>query len=92
MALREQELTQKPRTLRVKVVDKSKEGEPVVNIKMPVRVVKFGMKMAKAFSPQMKDVDVDWDAITELIEDGTVGKIVDVDDEAEHKTIEIWVE
>ena len=92
MALREQELTQKPRTLRMKVVDKLKASEPVVNIKMPVRVVKFGMKMAKAFSPQMKDVELDWDAITAMIEDGTIGKIVDIDDEAEHKTIEIWVE
>ena len=92
MALRAQELRQKPRSLRVKVVDKSKEGEPVVNIKMPVKVVKFGMEMAKAFSPQMKDVDVDWDAITEMIEDGIVGKIVEVDDEAQHKAVEIWVE
>ena len=93
MAIREQELTQKPRTLRIKVVDWSKEGEPVANIRMPIRVVKFGMKMARAFSPQMKDLDVDWDAIIEMIEDNdTVGKIVDVEDEAEKKTVEVWVE
>jgi len=93
MAIRKQELTHKPRTLRIKVVDRSKEGEPVANIRMPIRVVKFGMKMARAFSPQMKDLDVDWDAIIEMIEDNdTVGKIVDVEDEVEKKTVEVWVE
>jgi len=93
MAIREQELTQKPRTLRIKVVDRSKEGEPIADIRMPIRVVKFGMRMARAFSPQMKDLDVDWDAIIEMIEDiDTVGKIVDVEDEAEKKSVEVWVE
>jgi len=93
MAIREQELTQKPRTLRIKVVDRSKEGEPIADIRMPIRVVKFGMGMARAFSPQMKDLDVDWDAIIEMIEDNdTVGKIVDVEDEAEKKSVEVWVE
>jgi hypothetical protein len=93
MAIREQELTQKPRTLRIKVVDRSKEGEPIADIRMPIRVVKFGMRMARAFSPQMKDLDVDWDAIIEMIEDNdTVGNIVDVEDEAEKKSVEVWVE
>ena len=92
MAVQEQELKQKPRTLRVRVVDKAKDGEPVVNIRMPIRVVKFGMKMARAFSPQMNEVDVDWDAIAVAIEDGELGEIVDVEDEAEKKTVEVWVE
>jgi hypothetical protein len=92
MAVQGRELKQKPRTLRVRVVDKAKDGQPVVNIRMPIRVVKFGMKMAKAFSPQMNEVDVDWDAIAVAIEDGEIGKIVDVEDEAEKKTVEVWVE
>jgi hypothetical protein len=92
MAVQDQELEQKPRSLRVRVVDNSKEGHPAVNINMPIRVVKFGMKMAKTFAPQMKDANLDWDAITAMIEEGERGKIVDVEDEAEHKTIEVWVE
>jgi hypothetical protein len=92
MAVQEHEVAGRPKTLHVRVVDKAKEGEPVVNIKMPVGVVKFGMKMAKTFSPQMKDVDIDWDAIGEMVEHGELGKIVDVDDEAEHKTVEVWLE
>jgi hypothetical protein len=43
-------------------------------------------------SPQAKDLELDWDNITEMIDEGAEGKIVEVDDEAEHKTVEVWVE
>jgi hypothetical protein len=92
MAMQDQELGQKTRSLRIRVVDHSKEGDPAVNIRVPSRVVKFGMRMAKTFSPQMKDANLDWDAISAMVEEGEIGKIVDVEDEAEHKTIEVWVE
>jgi hypothetical protein len=78
--------------LRVKVVDHTKEGRPAVNIKVPIGVVKWGMKMAQAFSPQMKDVDLDWDSIDAMVHEGETGKIVEVEDEAEHKTIEVCLE
>ena len=78
--------------LRVKVVDHTKEGRPAVNIKVPVGVVKWGMKMAQAFSPQVKDVNFDWNSIDAMVQEGETGKIVEVEDEAEHKTIEVWLE
>ncbi len=78
--------------LRVKVVDQAKEGRPAVNIKVPISVVKWGMKMAQAFSPQMRDVNLDWNSIDAMVEEGETGKIVEVEDEAEHKTIEVWLE
>ncbi len=78
--------------LRVRVVDHAKEGRPAVNIKVPIGVVKWGLKMAQAFSPQMKDVDLDWNSIDAMVRDGEAGKIVEVEDEAEHKTIEVWLE
>lgn len=84
-----------PRTvkhLRVKVVDHLKEGEPAVNIKIPIGIVNFGMKMAKAFSPEMKDVEVDWDSVASAVEQGEAGKLVEVEDEANHKTVEVWIE
>jgi hypothetical protein len=84
--------SRKARFLRVKVVDHTKPGRAAININMPIDVVKWGMKMAKAFSPQMKDVDLDWDSIAAMVQEGAQGKIVDVEDEAEHKTVEIWVE
>jgi hypothetical protein len=80
------------KSLRIKVVDTAKDGRPAVNIKVPIGVVKFGMKMAQAFSPEVKNANLDWDSISAMIEEGELGKIVEVEDEAEHKTIEVWVE
>ena len=50
------------------------------------------MKMAQAFSPEMKDADLDWESITGMIQEGEQGKIVEVEDEVHHKTVEVWVE
>lgn len=82
----------KAKSLRITVVDKTKDGRPAVNIRLPIGVVRWGMKMAQAFSPQMKEANLDWDSITAMIQEGAEGKLVDVDDEAEHKHVEIWVE
>jgi hypothetical protein len=75
--------------LRVRVVE---AGRPTVNVKVPIGVAKWGMKMARAFSPEMKDADLDWDSITALIQEGEQGKIVEVEDEVNHKTVEVWME
>lgn len=83
---------QKAKILRVRVVDHGKEGKPAVNVRMPIGIVKWGMKMARAYSPEMKDVDIDWDEIDQMIKSGELGKLVEVEDEAEHKTVEVWLE
>jgi hypothetical protein len=79
----------KARLLRVRVVE---VGHPTVNVKVPIGVAKWGMKMAQAFSPEMKDANLDWDSITAMIQEGGQGKIVEVEDEVDHKTVEVWVE
>jgi hypothetical protein len=80
------------RYLRVRVVDHAKDGRPAVNIKVPIGVVKWGMKMAQAFSPHMKDVNLDWNSLDAMVEEGATGEIVEVEDEAQHKTIKISLE
>lgn len=87
-----QDPEEKARFLRVRVVDTAKEGRPAVNINLPMGVVKWGMKMAQAFSPEVQSANLDWDSISAMIQQGAEGKIVDVEDEAQHKTIEVWVE
>jgi hypothetical protein len=79
----------KAQFLRVRVVE---AGHPTVNVKVPIGVAKWGMKMAQAFSPEMKDANLDWDSITAIIQEGEQGKIVEVEDEVDHKTVEVWVE
>jgi hypothetical protein len=75
--------------LRVQVVE---DGHQAVNVKVPIGVAKWGMKMAQAFSPEMKNANLDWDRISAMIQEGEQGKLVEVEDEADHKTVEVWVE
>ena len=79
----------KARLLRVRVVEVGRSGPMRV---VPIGVAKWGMKMAQAFSPEMKDANLDWDSITAIIQEGEQGKIVEVEDEVDHKTVEVWVE
>jgi hypothetical protein len=79
----------KAKLLRVRVLE---DGHPTVNVKVPIGVAKWGMKMAQAFSPEMKDANLDWESITAVIQEGEQGKIVEVEDEVDHKTVEVRVE
>jgi hypothetical protein len=90
--MQRQETENAVKYLRVNVVDHTKEGRPAVNIKVPIGVVKWGMKMAQAFSPRMKDVNLDWNSVDAMVREGATGKIVEVEDEADHRTIEVWLE
>ena len=85
----DREPEKKAKLLRVRVAE---GGHPTVNVKVPIGVAKWGMKMAQAFSPEMKDADLDWDSINAIIQEGEQGKIVEVEDEVDHKTVEVWVE
>jgi hypothetical protein len=80
---------QKAKLLRVRVVE---DGHPTVNVKVPIGVARWGMKVAQAFSPEMKDANLDWESITAIIQEGEQGKIVEVEDEVDHQTVEVWVE
>jgi hypothetical protein len=77
------------KTLRVRVVE---DGHPTVNVRVPIGVARWGMKMARAFSPEMKDANLDWDSIMAILKEGEQGKLVEVEDEVDHKTVEVWVE
>jgi hypothetical protein len=85
----DREPEEKSRFLRIRVVE---DGHPAVNVKVPISVAIWGMKMAQTFSPKMKDVDLDWESITAMIQKGELGKIVEVEDEEQHKTVEVWVD
>ena len=87
-----QPLEKTARYLHVKVVDELKEGRPVVNVRVPTGVVKFGMEMAKTFSPEMRDAKVDWDSVKRMIDEGVLGEITHVEDEGAHKVIDVWLE
>ncbi len=79
------------RWLHVKVIDTNGSGRPV-DVKVPIRLVKWGVKMARTFAPELKDANLDWDAITAMIADGGQGEIVHVEDQEKHQTVDVWTE
>lgn len=87
-----QQAQAKPKYLRVKVVDDLKDGRPAIRVNIPIGLAKFGLRMAQTFSPEMKNVDVDWTSVEAMLDEGVVGEVVHVEDEAEHKTIDVWLE
>ena len=89
----EPEVRPKARYLRVEVVDHTKDDtRPAVKVRVPIGLVRFGLKMAATFSPEMKNANVDWNAIATMIEEGTTGELVHVEDEIEHKTVDVFVD
>jgi hypothetical protein len=86
------ETKQKPTKLCIKVIDHAKGDQPVVNVRLPLGVAKWGMKMAGGFSPEMKDLDIDWESLTAAVEGGARGELVHVEDQEKHQTVDVWVE
>ena len=93
MAVQQVEQTsRKATTLHVKVVDTAAADRPSVNVRLPISMVKFGMKIGQAFSPELRDAKVDWEAVVAAIEQGDLGKIVEIEEPAENRKVEVWVE
>ncbi|MGQ9903299.1 MAG: SHOCT-like domain-containing protein [Anaerolineae bacterium] len=77
------------RWLRVRVTDIT-SGRPKVNVTVPIGLVSVGLKMGARFAPQTEGLD--WKQISEVINSGMVGKIIDVVDEQDGEHVEIFVE
>jgi hypothetical protein len=69
-------------------VDKAK-----VNVTMPIALVRWGMRMipdsAKA---KIEEHEIDLKVVSEALERGLTGKIVDVTDEKKGEHVEVWLE
>ncbi|MFP4661476.1 MAG: SHOCT-like domain-containing protein [Halanaerobiales bacterium] len=79
--------------LRVRV--KAEDDKTKVNVNIPISLVDVGLKIAKAYSPELNSEelkDIDFDEIIKAIKDGAEGKIVDIYDEESNTTVEVFVE
>ena len=75
---------------RIKVL--SAEGDKV-NVQIPLEFAKVALKSGKGFMKidQIDDMNLDLDLILEMIDQGTMGKIVDIES-AEGDIVEIIIE
>jgi len=77
------------RWFRVRVTDLG-TGRTKVNVNLPLGLVKAGIRMAARFSPDIEDMD--WDEIVVAIQEGALGKIVDIEDAEDGEKVEVFVE
>lgn len=78
-----------PRQLRVRITDTS-SGRNKVNVNIPVGVVNIGLKMGARFIPS--DADIDIDQLKTAIDNGDVGKLVELEDTDSGERVEVWLE
>lgn len=78
-----------PRWFRVRVTDID-SGRSKVSVNIPMGLVNAGIKMGARFAPDLEGVD--FNEVSEMINSGAHGKIVDVVDNEEGERVEIFVE
>lgn len=76
--------------LRVRVTD-LRTGQSKANVKIPVSLADFGMKLAARFAPSSID-GLDMNEIIAAMKNGGEEKLVDVEDEEKGEHVEIFIE
>ena len=78
-----------PRWLRIRVAELD-TGKNKVTVNIPFGMVKFGMGMARVFSP--KSQDIDFDSLGDFVQAAVPGMLVDVQDEEDNEHVRIYLE
>jgi hypothetical protein len=76
--------------LRIRVTD-MRTGDSKANVKIPVSLANFGMKMAAKYAPESID-GLDMNEIIAAVKNGGEGKLMDVEDQEKGELVEILVE
>ena len=80
------------RFLKVKVWEGGSERAKV-NITLPISFVRMGLKMASEHAKaKIAGADVDLRQVSEALDRGITGKIIEVDDDEKGKHVEVWLE
>ena len=69
---------------------RSATGRSKANINIPIGLVNIGMRMGAKFAPNMSDGDLE--QVLQAVKDGTLGKIIDIEDTEDGEHVEIYVE
>ena len=74
------------RWLRIRVTD-TRTGKPKATVNLPLGLVDAGLNIASQYAP-----DVAFEELIDAINEGAVGKIIDVVDEEDGEHVEIYIE
>jgi hypothetical protein len=76
------------RWLRVRVFSMATD-KPKVNFSLPMGLVSVGLKLGAQFVPELADIE---DELMAAAEEGTQGKILEVEDPEDGERVEIFIE
>ena len=79
----------KTRWFRVLVTDTDSD-KVRVSVRLPLSLVKWGLKMGGQFAPEVKGID--FDELSEIINAEADGKLVEVMDEEDGEHVQIFIE
>jgi hypothetical protein len=79
-----------PRWLRVRVTDID-TGKESIRVNLPIGLVNVGLRMGARFVPDI-DQELAMEELTEALEQGLTGKIVDIVDDKDGQRVELFIE
>ncbi len=79
----------KGRWFRVRVSD-VKNGRSKANINIPLGLMEWGLQIGAQFAPEVAEIDLA--QLSEMLQEGVMGKIVDVVDDEDGEHVEIFIE
>jgi len=77
------------RWLRVRITN-NQTGKLRANVKLPISLVKAGIKMGARYSPELHNVD--FEQFEAFINAGEIGPLVDVEDTEDGEHVEVSIE
>ncbi len=78
-----------PRWFRIRVTDLS-SGRSKVTVNLPIGLVNWGMKMGARFSPEVSEFD--FNGLSQALQSGAEGKLIDVVDDEDGEHVEIFID
>ncbi|GAB4407109.1 MAG: hypothetical protein OHK0052_28020 [Anaerolineales bacterium] len=79
----------KARWFRVRVTD-TKTGKTKTSVNIPLGLMEWGLHIGAQYAPEVAGLDME--QLTEILQSGAMGKIVDVIDEEDGEHVEIFIE
>ena len=80
-----------PRWLRVRVTDLD-TGKRKVSVNVPLKLMKWGMKLGSRFTPELESLDLDLDELLADLDQYAEGPLVEVEDDTQGQRVEILIE
>jgi hypothetical protein len=80
---------EEPSWFRVRVAN-LETGKNRVTVNIPVRMMKFGLKIGSRFSPEIENLD--WNELTGMMRDMKSGMLVDVQDEDSNEHVQVYLD